>query len=575
MRTFRFKYMGLLLIILLCCFSCSNEDYDPRVDAIAELEELQIKNGGISGNIVYDGVLDQKNKTIVFEDVAAETNLLKIKFTGKISPGAAPEFEEYNFLDQNPQIVRIINKKAVTEYTVTLQINEPKVDPILERVLVTLEDGVTEVAGTLNHELKTLEMDAKNGEKVYLKSATALPAYSKIEFTKIIGSTITTADPGVVKLDFMGRKSEYKIIFTYIAPTGVDFKKAKEYRFADIKVSENPEVANGIYAANRITSADFDGDYLFLPVRANTAGGDNSNLGPIALSLNNIIANNPSYEMLKVDYTGSGIGPWMVMNGAVVNGHYYAMNTPYIGTEDWGAAGTMQYWSSKTAEGTSFQAVARDQSQGAGVVYGHTVNHNIDKNGNGYMFFVRGDGVNFVRAKVTNYNQFSDQQYISFAGASPRGAYNNFYPVGSYSDANGVTYVDEYTYISTAGLMLFTKDGGNGQNPIPANMLSAVYCSRVINYNDARYLVTLTGGGTNDVKLNVYDISGGDTTLDGLKAFANDETIRTAKYTYSLGSYASGGGASLAWSVKNDKLYVMGSAGKAGFVMVELPKNED
>ena len=167
MKNFNFKIVGLALLFTIL-FAC-NDNFEPRYERLTVISELIIANGGIDGKTAITGTYVPEGNMFVFDNVPAETDLQNIRFTGSISLGAVPEFETYDFFSTNPQEIKIINREVSSTYNVKFNILPPAMDPAINRVVVTLEDGVTEVGGEVDKTAKILYLDAKNGEYVLLK----------------------------------------------------------------------------------------------------------------------------------------------------------------------------------------------------------------------------------------------------------------------------------------------------------------------------------------------------------------------------------------------------------------------
>lgn len=103
--------------------------------------------------------------------------------------------------------------------------------------------------------------------------------------------------------------------------------------------------------------------------------------------------------------------------------------------------------------------------------------------------------------------------------------------------------------------------------------------SRIISFNEERYLVTLTAGRTEAVTptMNVYDITkGGDSLTDCLARFESGD--RKPVYTFILGGEKSTSpGTNLDYYIEKDadgkdsKLYLFAARCDSGFAICEFP----
>lgn len=545
MNIFKLKYAGLLFILSFM-LSC-NEEFDPRVVKEAVLDELYIKNGGLNGVITYEGDIDQKNKTIVFENVAAETNLLNVKFSGMISLGATLEHETYDFWNNRTQIVRIINGNIVTEYTVTVEINEPKVDPILQRVVALLDNGVTESVGVIDETAKTLSIDAKNKDFIYIKSAVGLPAQTDITFTtKDESNRIYKENPGKVKLDFLGRTAEYDVVFTYIPPTGVDLTQGNIYDYSLNPAGSIPITPVG---AGVCRSTDFDGRNVVMAGRNDF----------FRFSLADIISGTATAHSM-----GQDDGYFALNGAAAAHGHYYSAN---MTTMSVGGYVTIRHWASESATPVIVCSV-NDVTET--VRYGDNMSIHLNESGDGYIFLIRYDGVKAMRLKVTNFETVVLDGYLTFPAAIAGGGFFDINHVTSWDQ--GAAVLNEYTTMSIDNTLYLTDMNGSLIYSVPkAKLPPFTGAVRIINFNKARYLLALTE--TTNSALVMYDISEGNTTKAALEVFATG--TQKEVLNYSLGAY-SGYGSAISTALVNDKLYIYASIADGGFAIFEYPpKLED
>ncbi|NDV78111.1 DUF4623 domain-containing protein [Dysgonomonas sp. 511] len=553
MKNFNFKIVGLALLFTIL-FAC-NDNFEPRFERLTVISELIIANGGIDGKTAITGTYVPEGNIFVFDNVPAETDLQNIKFTGSIALGAAPEFETYDFFSTNPQEIKIINREVSSTYNVKFNILPPAMDPAINRVVVTLEDGVTEVIGEVDKTAKILYLDAKNGEYVFLKSIETLPKHALCEFTAIQGSKIYQADPGKIKLDHMGRTDEYTIEFIYIPPVGVDFDKKIIYDYT----KSNSLVSFGQYPAGSggaIRGGDFDGTETFISNRGAAEGVTN-------FKLEDIIAGDISKVVLAKEPVG-GYGYFGSSQTALSGGNYYAINMPTPGT----GVLNVHHWSSISVAPTLTSIPLSDTESAGTARYGDNMSIQLDENGNGYMFSINNVQNKLMRIRINNYIvSATDLAFVAIPGGS-QGGYANFNPVRIHDAEIGSGDANEYTYVTSGGLQLFDRNGAIlstvGLGKLPANL----YNARIAVYNKGRYMVVLT----KEAKMYIYDISEGDTTVDALAKF--NATSPAPLFEYSLGAF-SGYGSIVATGIKNDVLYVMVGSGNIGSVIVGLPKKTD
>ena len=131
------KYIKLFVIpfcaMALITLSCEkiNVKYQES-PYLTYVTDIQILNGGIYGDSIIDGRVDENKKEIIFPKLNKLTDLSKVKFGGKLPNGAHFEFETYDFsvdyedgISEKRQVVAIVNEKRKCEYYVTIRLSVP------------------------------------------------------------------------------------------------------------------------------------------------------------------------------------------------------------------------------------------------------------------------------------------------------------------------------------------------------------------------------------------------------------------------------------------------------------------
>ncbi|MDH6308893.1 hypothetical protein M2451_001649 [Dysgonomonas sp. PFB1-18] len=555
MKNFNFKIVGLALLFTIL-FAC-NDNFEPRYERLTTISDLIIANGGIDGKTAIRGTYVPEENMFVFDNVPAETDLQNIRFTGSIALGAAPEFETYDFFATNPQEIKIINREVSGTYKVKFNILSPAMDPAINRVVVTLEDGVTEVIGEVDKENKILYLDAKNGEYVFLKSIEMLPKHALYEFTALQGSKIYQDNPGTIKLDHMGRTDEYAIEFIYIPPVGADFDNKIIHDFTS-GANKFPNYGG----ATTRGQGSIDADRVVIPLV------DRIEYVPLA----SLLAGNLSGKAVSKTYSGT----YEITNAFAFNGYYYS--TPLLA---WGSGYHVRCWTDLSADPVvtgRFDITSR---------YGDGSTMQLDENGNGYVFSYKNDFTYLLRGEVTNYTTIGNHTLVPISNISPiDGQLGHMYlnAVRDHSVYGGVGNLNEYTVVQAGKLSMRNRDmnelffmplGG----AIPAASLYAC----VFYYNNARYLGIVSGSRSANppigISVDIYDITNGDSTQQALEIFKANPSGPI--FSHNMGVYSHDGvatyGATLATTTNRtgDKLYIMAIAGNSGIIIIELPKKVD
>ncbi len=132
------KYILLLLLPALGITACKDDDSiieNPSGETL--IYNLYIANGGLSGGIRYNAAYDDATRTLTFNNVAAETDVQRIKFGGKISLGAHFDADSYNFYKPeapNEKILKgnitLTSGENVANYNVVINLSDPASAPL-------------------------------------------------------------------------------------------------------------------------------------------------------------------------------------------------------------------------------------------------------------------------------------------------------------------------------------------------------------------------------------------------------------------------------------------------------------
>lgn len=560
MKTFRI-YIGLLLASLLVLASCKEDKIVDNPSGETFIYGLRVVNGDITGAGRFDGVVDEATKTITFT-IPAESDIEHIKFEGKLSLGAKLDAESYNFLSNLTQKIRIVNVENSADYTVKVSLSAAVSTPYVSNVIVTLSDG-KEAEAFISMIEKKIYLNAPLETEVTIKEVSVKPIRANKTFTQLVGSNkLTSANPGKLKLEFMGLTDEFDLSFAKTPQYGADFSLGLIYDFS-ANTGGNP-VEQSIYpdfAAENTRSADFDGKHVLVVSRQ---GGNI----PKLFTLGDITAGNTASPTV-INMTGVTGGTYIISSGRLAQGHIYICNlTTGIAS---GAATQLKIYHWSTASAVPNMIVDFNGTLPGGNAvgrYGDNMSVNLDASGNGYIYLVEHvSGTQILRFKVDGFTSISESTVL----VAPVAA--SYY--GSYNQVDGSD--NEYLYTSTKAILtLVDKDGKDLLKMKDTSVPIRGTDARIINFNFERYLIMTTGCvGTVDgpPTLYVYNLTKGVSTVDALTEFEKGD--KTPLFSYPLSTTAitaAAHSASSGWGIANGKLYIFGAAPKVGFAVFEFPK---
>jgi hypothetical protein len=128
------KYAGLLILPVAMFVSCDEESYPDTTQYLTQITSIKILNGGYTGTEVFEGVIDENKKTIVFPELMdLESDLTKLKFEITATDERAHlDSLEYNFVvapgySERTRTIKIVNSTRFREYYVTVKLDTPPV----------------------------------------------------------------------------------------------------------------------------------------------------------------------------------------------------------------------------------------------------------------------------------------------------------------------------------------------------------------------------------------------------------------------------------------------------------------
>ncbi|MBP5689118.1 MAG: DUF4623 domain-containing protein [Muribaculaceae bacterium] len=556
-------YGFVLLMGVFALAGCSEDSIVENPSGETFIYRMFIANGGLAGTDAIQGVIDEETRTITF-NAPAETDIQAIKFTSKLSLGAHLDQETYDFNQSNTLPVTVINGENRGTYQVTINFDEPKETPIITAVRVKLPDG-TEKNAYVSEIDKSIYLGADSCGYVEILSISCLPKRTVTTLTMANNNMVEESNPGSIELDFMGIKSEYRLLFAAIPVFGADFNRGFIYPFCNATGN-----LFGDFVGENTRSADFDGNNLLIVSRE---GGPNVRVIPF----NEIKGGNPGGVSLNLD--GVEMGTFLVSAGRICHGHYYVSNLSTSVGEDQPLK--LYYWdntSSKPQVLLEFLGAANGPEGEVDLSklrFGDNLNVCLDESGNGYIYFVTQDGTAVLRFNVTGFTNLENPTYL--LPPTTLSYYASVNPVYGKDNEYIVTSIQAGIYLTDADLNVITTID---IEKIPVRCTDA----RVIVFDSERYLITTSGrwgswSGDAEQTFYIYDLSEGATTALAIMNLVDGDEPPQPLFTYVIGganpaSFGSAPSASTGWGVVNGMLRVMSAAPKAGFAIFEFPERE-
>ena len=577
------KSAALLLAAVAMLFTgCKDPNEPDNTDGIIKLRQLYIVNGGISGTDRYTGTIDEAAKTVVFENVAAETDITAVQFEASASIGAELVESKINFLEGNDANASELNHKITLrnperevslEFTVTLKLKAPEQAPVLDKLVVKDANGVESSRDATNivDGVLLLGVETATAEVV---SVSAKPSRATYEFTTANNNVLSKDNSGKLRLTFMGLTTEYELSFSASPAIGADFTKARIHAW-DTNTSVYPDLMD-----ENTRGGDMDGEYLLL---VNRIGADVAN--PYLLRVEDLLNDNTAnkVQLACPEDVVTG-GTHIVSSGRLAHGHIYICNLSTAVGEDMPMK--VYHWATPDAQPEivlSWTGECADLESPYAARLGDNISMEIDASGNGYAFFSQQEASGWVfRWTVTNFTQFSDPKKIQLPGVA--NYYGNYHKVGE----------NEYIFKASqfATMWLLDADGNSLSELVWDNGKDGAQATdvRVIEFNRARYMM-----GTNSRRfawyvpeaLCVWDITAGMNMAEAFKIFKANKPIDpesedpedpdylpyvpTYKYVFDSGTLSAACVAMCSVVEKNGQLLIWTAAPHAGMALIEVP----
>ena len=349
-------------------------------------------------------------------------------------------------------------------------------------------------------------------------------------------------------------KDYFMTVRKHIPSWGAEFKNATVYSFAGDNRYEDFKTLD-------TRGADFDGQHVLVVTRT-----DNK---PHLLKVDDLKAGN--INRIPLDLTGVSGGTFPYNMGALANGHIY-MATLAIKTK---SVLKVYYWETPSSTPEVIFSANLEDILESGKRYGDNMSLNIDKNGDGYIFFGENTAQNILRLTVSDHKNVSEPTILP---ADPKMKVSmNIYRYENTSDYLYSGLAMPITLSSNAAQKKFSLSAANQ----PAEAVAA----RALMFNNKRYLITCAAGFGSASKatptLYVYDISKGSNLAEALERF-EAASQHEPVYSFILGGTGNSAPSPCTnfyierdANGKDAKLYLFASRGESGFVIVEAPIAQD
>lgn len=334
---------------------------------------------------------------------------------------------------------------------------------------------------------------------------------------------------------------------------GADFEKPTVYNFSGDDIYPD-------YTGLATRCASYDGEHVLVVSRKTQ---------PHLLKVSDL--KKGEINPILLDLTGVSGGTFPYNMGALANGHVY------IATLSGGQASPLKvyYWDTPASAPEVVADIKVADVPGAGLRHGDNMSVNIDKNGNGYIFFGDNKSTSFLRLTVSNHKTIGTPKV--FSSSSNATLITNVYRIED---------TEQYVWSGIRQpITLVDESVGVKYQMSKESIAAEAVAPRIFHFNGERYLIVCTGahGGASKVtpSLIVYNLTRGDTVEEAMKMFDEGEN-HNPDYTFILGGSGNGAGvAQTDYCIEKDangkdvKLCIFGSRTDSGFVICEFPIKQE
>lgn len=427
------------------------------------------------------------------------------------------------------------------------------------KILNAGADGNTVVEGTINQDKKEITFPKLDKDSPFDQLRVEATASEGAEITETVYDYSMeegiASKTQVIRIQNHQRYTDYFMTIKRRIPVyGADFETPVEYKFLDAS-----KLPGGTGSVSRC--ADFDGEHVLIVRRT----------PPYVLKYEDLKAG--KIEPQELDMTGVEGGTFPVNCGFLANGHIY------IASLSGAPASPLKIYYYETPSSKPEVIGNFTNIPGADARHGDMLSANIDKNGDGYIFFGSSGSKDFIRIKVSGHKTTSEPTVLaSNANATPNTYVYRIEDTDKYLWSGlrlPVTLTDEN--VTPGGATLPLDD-----NILPKESVAA----RMFTFNQERYLMACVAkfGSASQVTptLNVYNLTKGATPEEAMENFKAAESHQP-DYSVIIGgdSGITAPGISTNYHIikdsegKDEKLVIFGYRLNTGFVITEFPIKQE
>lgn len=429
------------------------------------------------------------------------------------------------------------------------------------KILNAGADGKTVVEGTINQDKKEITFPKLDKDSPFDKLRVEATVSEGAEITETVYDYSMeegiASKTQVIRIQNHQRYTDYFMTIKRRIPVyGADFETPVEYKFLDAS-----KIPGGTGSVSRC--ADFDGELVLIVKRT----------PPYVLKYEDLKAG--KIEPQELDMTGVEGGTFPVNCGFLANGHIYIASLS--GTP----ASPLKIYYYETPASKPEVIGNFTNIPGADARHGDMLSANIDKNGDGYIFFGSSGSKDFIRIKLSGHKTTSEPTVLA-----------------SNANATANTYVyriedtDKYLWSGLRLPVTLSDENvtpGGASLPLDDNILpKESVAARMFTFNQERYLMACVAkfGSASKVTptLNVYNLTKGANAEEAMENFKAAES-HNPDYSIIIGgdSGITAPGISTNYHIVKDsngndeKLIIFGYRLNTGFVIAEfgIKKEED
>ncbi len=429
------------------------------------------------------------------------------------------------------------------------------------KILNAGADGNTVVEGTINQDKKEITFPKLDKDSPFDKLRVEATVSEGAEITETVYDYSMeegiASKTQVIRIQNHQRYTDYFMTIKRRIPVyGADFENPVEYKFLDAS-----KIPGGTGSVSRC--ADFDGELVLIVKRT----------PPYVLKYEDLKAG--KIEPQELDMTGVEGGTFPVNCGFLANGHIY------IASLSGAAVSPLKIYYYETPSSKPEVIGNFTNIPGADARHGDMLSANIDKNGDGYIFFGSSGSKDFIRIKVSGHKTTSEPTVLA-----------------SNANATANTYVyriedtDKYLWSGLRLPVTLSDENvtpGGASLPLDDNILpKESVAARMFTFNQERYLMACVAkfGSASKVTptLDVYNLTKGANEEEAMENFKAAESHKP-DYSAIIGgdSGITAPGISTNYHIVKDsngndeKLIIFGYRLNTGFVITEfgIKKEED